>query len=137
MVADSGDVTVDLVRSLIQAVNEPSLVTEMRGPLGDWESLAIVLEFGDGYRSASGYAYPADGTVSPVACSWNSIQREVNAYLATYYEPGDQLPVKILVQFDRATGRYGVTFEDTDEERWKTRPGNFREMREQLRPSFH
>jgi hypothetical protein len=136
-VADSDDATVDLIRSLIQAVNDPSLITDMRGTVDDWEALAIVLEFGDGYRSASGYAYPADGSVSPVACSWNSIQGEVNAYLATYYQPGDRLPVKILVQFERATGRYGVTFEDTDEERWKTRPGNFREMREQLRPSFH
>jgi hypothetical protein len=135
-VAGSEDVTVNLIRSLVRAINEPSLATEMGGRVDDWEALAIVMEFADGYRSASGYAYPADGTVSPVACSWNSIQQEVNAYLATYYEPGDRLPVKILVQFDRATGRYGVTFEDTDEERWKTRPRNFREMREQLRPSF-
>jgi hypothetical protein len=135
-VAGSEDVTVNLIRSLVRAMNEPSLATEMGGRVDDWEALVIVMEFADGYRSASGYAYPADGTVSPVACSWNSIQQEVNAYLATYYEPGDRLPVKILVQFDRATGRYGVTFEDTDEERWKTRPRNFREMREQLRPSF-
>lgn len=133
---DSEDVSVNLVRSLVQAINEPSLITEMRGPVNDWESLAIVLEFGEGYRSASGYAYPADGTVSPVACGWNSIQPAVHAYLETYYEPGDLLPVKILVQFERATGRYSVTFEDTDDERWKTRPGNFREMREQLRPRF-
>ena len=133
---NSGDVSVNLIRSLVQAINEPSLATEMRGPVDDWESLAIVLEFGDGYRSASGYAYLVDGTVSPVAGDWNSIESAVHAYLDSYYEPGDRLPVKILVQFARATGRYGVTFEDTDEERWKTRPGNFRQMREQLRPSF-
>lgn len=133
---DADDVTVDLVRSLVQAINEPSLITEMTGPVGDWESCAIVLEFGDGYRSASGYAYPADGTVVPVACDWASIEAEVHAYLRSYYEPGDLLPVTILVQFERTTGRYRVTFEDTDEERWKTRPRNFREMRELLRPSF-
>jgi len=135
-VVDSDDVTVDLIRSLVRAVNEPSLITEMRGTVDDWESLAIVLEFGDGYRSASGYAYPADGTVSPVACGWTSIEPAVQAYLGSYYEPGDPLPVKILVQFERTTGRYEVTFEDTDEERWKTRARNFREMREQLRPNF-
>ena len=59
---ESDDVAVDLIRSLVQAINEPSLATQMRGPVGDWESFAIVLEFGDGYRSASGYAYLADGT---------------------------------------------------------------------------
>ena len=133
---DSDDVTVDLIRSLVRAINEPSLITEMRGTVDDWESLAIVLEFGDGYRSASGYAYQADGTVAPVAWGWNSIEPAVQAYLSSYYEPGDLLPVKILVQFKRATGRYEVTFEDTDEERWKTRARNFREMREQLRPTF-
>ncbi len=89
-----------------------------------------------GRRSASGYTYPADGSVSPVACGWNSIEPEVRAYLETYYEPGDLLRVKILVQFERATGRYLVTFEDTDEERWKTRPGDFRQMCEQLRQGF-
>lgn len=44
--------------------------------------------------------------------------------------------MKILVRFDRATGKYDVTFEDTDEDRWAVKPGNFREMREQLRPKF-
>ena len=78
----------------------------------------------------------SDGTVVPVACDWASIEAEVHAYLRSYYEPGDLLPVTILVQFERTTGRYRVTFEDTDEERWKTRPRNFREMRELLRPSF-
>ena len=106
---DSDDVSVDLIRSLVRAINEPSLITEMRGTVDDWASLAIVLEFGDGYRSASGYAYPADGTVSPVACGWNSIEPAVHAYLSSYYEPGAPLPVKILVQLERATGRYEVT----------------------------
>jgi hypothetical protein len=133
---DSDDASVALIRSLVRAISETSLATELRGPADDWESLAIVLEFGAGHRSASGYAYPADGTVSPVACRWRSIEPAVQAYLDTYYEPGDPLPVKILVQFERATGKYGVTFEDTDQERWKTRPGNFQGMREQLRPSF-
>ncbi|MET0866359.1 MAG: hypothetical protein ABWZ98_18650 [Nakamurella sp.] len=134
---DSEDVSVGLIRSLVRALNQPSLITEMAGTVDDdWGSLAAVLEFGDGYRGASGYAYAADGTVSPVAWDWDHIEPAVHAYLASYYEPGDLLPVKILVQFERATGRYRVTFEDEDEERWKTRARNYREMREQLRPSF-
>ncbi len=130
------DVTVDLIRSLVRAIDEPSVATNMRGHVAEWESLAIVVEFGDGYRSASGYAYSGDGAVSPVACGWRSIQASVNAYLGSHYEPGDRLPLKFLVQLERDTGRYEVTFEDSDEERWKTRPANFREMRQQLRPAF-
>ena len=62
---------------------------------------------------------------------WLEQQRTGGAHLPGHLlQPGDLLPVKILVQFERATGRYGVTFEDTGEERWKTRPGNFGKMRE-------
>ncbi|BCL13884.1 hypothetical protein [Micromonospora sagamiensis] len=130
----SSDVTVDLIRSLVEAMNEPSSASAVQGPVEDWESLAIVLEFGDGYRSASGYAYLPEGAVAPVACRWSSIRPAVDAYLGSYYQPGDLLPVKILVQFERTTGKYEVTFEETDEDRWKTRPTNYRQMREELRP---
>jgi hypothetical protein len=107
----------------------------MRGPVPAWGSIAIVLEFGEGYRGASGYVYSGE-EVTPVACSWPSIELAVQAYLATLYAAGDALPITILVQFDRATGRYAVTFEVADEERWKPRPSNWRQMREDLRPSF-
>lgn len=132
----SDDVTADLLRALAKAIDEPSLATELRGQVGAWESLAIVLVLGEGYRSASGYAYASDGSVSPVACGWRSIQGAVNAYLGHHFAPGDRLPAQVLVQLERSTGRYEVTFEETDEERWKTRPSNFRVMRQQLRPVF-
>ena len=132
----SADATADLLRSLAKAIDEPSLATELRGQVGAWESLSIVLVLGDGYRSASGYAYASDGSVSPVACGWRSIQAAVNAYLGSCFGPGERLPAKILVQLERSTGRYEVTFEESDEERWKTRPSNFRQMRQALRPVF-
>lgn len=123
----SDDATVALIRSFVENLDEPG---------GEWEALAVVLEFGDGVRSASGYAYGADGAVVPVAFRWRSIEPAVLAYLSDHYEPGEPWPVGILVQFDRATGRYEVTFEETDEDRWRTRPSNFRQIREQLRPRF-
>ncbi|CAM3527823.1 hypothetical protein OCAE111667_14125 [Occultella aeris] len=132
----SNNAAVDLIRSLTEAMNGPSLAREMRGPVEDWESLAMILEFGDGYRSVHGYAYSPGSAITAVACDWASIEPEVQAYLGDRYEPGDPLPVKILVQFDRATGEYKVTFEDTDEERWAVKPANYRQMREQLRPKF-
>ena len=132
----ANDASVDLIRSLSTAIEAPSLATEMGASPAGWAAFAVVVEFGDGYRSASGYAYSPDGDITPVAASWPSIEAAVNVYLGGYYQPGDLLPVKMLVQFDRTTGRYKVTLEDTDEERWKTRPKNFRQMREELRPNL-
>ncbi|MFI5558297.1 hypothetical protein ACIA2T_03370 [Amycolatopsis japonica] len=122
----SNDATVDLIRSLVDAM----------GPADGWESLAMVLEFGEGFRSAYGYAYSPGDVITPVACEWPKIEASVDAYLGGYYQSGEKLPVKILVQFDRTVGKYEVTFEDTDEDRWAVKPKNFRTMREQLRPKF-
>lgn len=132
----ANDVTVDLIRSLTEAIDGPSLAREMRGPVEGWESLALILEFGEGFRSAHGYTYSAGGVITAVACNWSSIESAVNAYLGSYYEPGALLPVKMLVQFDRTSGTYKVRFEDTDEERWAVKPANYVEMREELRPTF-
>jgi hypothetical protein len=44
--------------------------------------------------------------------------------------------VKILVQFDRDSGKYEVTFEDDDASRWKVTPANIDQISEELRPHF-
>jgi hypothetical protein len=64
------------------------------------------------------------------------VRTAVKAYADGYSQPGDVLPRKILVQFDRTTGRYDVTFEESDDARWKVTPRNFREIREELRPAL-
>jgi hypothetical protein len=38
----SNNAAVDLIRSLTEAMNGPSLAREMRGPVEDWESLAMM-----------------------------------------------------------------------------------------------
>ena len=48
----------------------------------------------------------------------------------------DPLPAAILVQFDRMSGRYEVTFEDADPTRWQVTPANIGSVGEQLRPAF-
>lgn len=117
-----------------------ALVDNMRSGfdefVGDWDALAMVIELGDGYFSAHGYAYPADGSVTAVAAAPGPTQAAVESYLASQYQPGDAWPVALLVQLDRTTGRYAVTFEDGDETRWKVTPKNFRQIREDLRPRF-
>jgi hypothetical protein len=123
----SGDVTADLIGALI----------EHTGGADGWESLSMILELPEGtFNEAHGYAYLPGGTVDPVAVNPRAVAPAVDAYTASHYEPGEALPLKILVQFDRATGRYEVTFEDRDETRWKATPRNFRQLREDLRPRF-
>lgn len=127
----TGDVTADLIRALVDTVEEPSRVP------GDWESLAIILEFPDGeFNSAHGYLYSPGGVITAVASDPWAVRAAVRAYTDSHYGPGEVLPLKVLVQFDRASGRYDITFEETDEARWDVTPRTFRELREQLRPSF-
>lgn len=124
----SSNVTADLIRTLIENMSSAS---------GDWESLAMILEFPEGkFNEAHGYLYSPGGVISAVASDAWAVAPAVDAYTDGYYKPGEALPVKLLVQFDRTTGKYEVAFEDTDETRWKATPRNFRELREELRPKF-
>lgn len=124
----SSDVTTNLIRALIE---------HMRGASDDWESLAMVIDFRDGRLGGThGYTYSPDGAVAAVASRPSGIEPAVTAYTESYYKPGEPLPVQILVQFDRATGTYETTFEDTDPTRWQVTPANIKEIAEKLKPSF-
>lgn len=122
------DVSAGLIRSLIKNMSNAS---------SDWESLAMILEFPDGkFNEAHGYAYSPGGVISAVASDPWAVVPAVDAYTDSHYEPGETLPLKLLVQFDRTNGAYEVTFEDTDETRWKVTPRSYKELREELRPNF-
>jgi hypothetical protein len=127
----AGNVTADLIRALID---------NMGGPDADgdgWESLAIILEFPDGeFNEAHGYLYSPAGVISAVAADPWAVKPAVKTYTDSYYGPDEALPRKILIQFDRTTGKYTTTFEERDEARWKVTPRNFRQLREELRPTF-
>lgn len=123
------DATTDLIGAIAAALAED---TAEEG----WDAFALVLVFGDGYRSTHGYAYPADGSITPVSVDWDDIEEPLHTYLGGYLKPGDMLPATMLVQFYRTSGQYEVTFEDDDEDRWHAGPSNFEELREQLRPNF-
>lgn len=127
----SGDVTVGLIRALVNSMHGATDAS------GDWEALVMVVEFHDGkFSGASGSAHLPGGVIAPVASDAWAIEPAVTAYTDSYYQPGEPLPVRSLVQFDRRKGKYEVTFEDTDETRWKVTPRNLRQIRETLRPRF-
>ena len=122
------DVTTGLIRALVE---------NLTGADKEWQALSMVLDFAGGkFSGTHGYAYSDDGSIAAVASHPYYAKAAVNAYLESYYKPGDPLPAAILVQFDRTSGQYEVTFEDTDATRWRVTPANIGSMGEQLRPAF-
>ncbi len=125
------DASVNLIRALVQNASGPDVDEQ------NWESMAMIIESSGGrYNSAHGYLYSPDGTISAVAARPSSVLPFVDAYISGLYKPDEVLPVKFLVEYSRTSGKYKITFEDTDVMRWKVTPKNHEEMRNELRPSF-
>ena len=119
--------------ALIGAIGQA--ITPKLGGRG-WQAFALTLIFGDGYRSTGGFAYPADGSIVPTSVDWDVVEAPVTEYLGQYFKVGEALPAALLVQFDRGEGRYDITFEDEDEDRWDAGPFADENLPEQLRPRF-
>ena len=121
-------VTAGLIRALIE---------NMKGARDDWASLAMVIDLSGGRISGThGYAYSPDGTVSAVASRPSGIRPALEAYLRSVERPEQEPPAAILLQLDRDSGTYEVTFEDVDPARWKVTPSNLEKISEELRPNF-
>ena len=113
----SENVTADLLHALVDNLDGPDIDRE------GWASMSMILEFPEGaFNEAHGYLYSPDGTISAVAADAWAVKPAVDAYMGSYFKEGDALPVQVLVQLDRTNGKYNVTFEDSDETRWKMTP---------------
>jgi hypothetical protein len=124
----SEDAAVGLVRTLIQ---------NLKGAPEDWAAFALVLELDDQkVDGVHGFAYSVDGAASGASASPYEIGPAVAAYTDSLYSPEQPLPVALLVQFDRTSGRYEVTFEDTDRGRWKVTPATVSTIQQELRPQL-
>lgn len=58
---------------------------------------------------------------------------QLQEYLVANYGTGPAFPVKMLVQFERHTGMFDVTFEDHDSNRWAVSPMTVGLLRNELR----
>lgn len=120
------DPVIDLVRDL---------VAHMAGRPEEWDTFAMVIRLDGGRLSGTwGYAYSADGAATPVASRPSAIKPALDAFLADRYGADGTLPAQILLQYDRTTRNYQLTFEDTDATRWQVTPDNVDEVAAQLRP---
>lgn len=126
------DPSVSLIHSIIG-----SLSNGTETPNTDWNLMTIIMETFEGaFNSFHGYLYSPDGSITPVAADPSAVMPVFEEYLKDKYKPDEARPVAALLQFDRTTGRYAITLEDNNEERWKVTPKNFREIREELRPAL-
>lgn len=127
----SNQTTVNLIRAIIDT---------LEGDVQDWstwQSFSIIVGSYEGVlNSTGGYLYSPDGQITAVSANSLKVLPFINEYVSEYYKPGEKLPVSLLIQFDRTSGRYAIIFEDTDAMRWKITPRNFKELREALRPNL-
>ena len=103
----------------------------------EWTSLSMVLGFdNEKVNSAFGFVFDAEGIDTGVTASPYELRSAVKEFTDDRYRAGEALPVGLLLQFDRESGRFEVTFEDTDRDRWKVIPANFDSIADDLRPTF-
>lgn len=122
----------NLTANLLHAIAD-----NLSGLPSDWQSFSIVIGSFEGkLNSVGGYAYSPGGTITATAASTKVVLPALEEYLSDYYKPEEKQPVSVLIQLDRTNGKYKITFEDADENRWKVTPRNFKEIREDLRPVF-
>ncbi|MCG7626737.1 MULTISPECIES: hypothetical protein [Rhodobacterales] len=103
----------------------------------DWVSFGLVVEVKEDGRphGTNGYLFKSDGDFEAISVKPRLLRPSIAAYLQEVY--GDtQPPIKMLLQFDRASGRFNVQFEDKDESRWQVRPADIHGYIEELRPKF-
>ena len=103
----------------------------------DWASFSLVIRLDeDGLpNGTNGYLYKADGDFEAISVKPRLLRPSVMPYLKDIYGD-DKLPIKMLVQFDRLSGRYKTEFEDKDDSRWRVRPADIDGYIEELRPKF-
>lgn len=127
----SNQTTVNLIRAIID---------NLEGDIQDWNAwksfTMIVGSYEGKLNSLGGYLYSTDEVITAVSANSLKVLPLIDKYVKAYYKPGEKLPVSLLIQFDRTSGKYNLTFEDTDEMRWKITPSNYKELREELRPQL-
>lgn len=104
----------------------------------DWESMSVIIDTENDEEApvagTEGFLYSADAFLGAAGVSALKIESAVWNYMSELYAADDRWPVRLLVQFNRVSGRYQVLVEETDVNRWEMTPDTIHEVREELRP---
>lgn len=101
-----------------------------------WSGLSVVIGFDDDGDpdNSYGYAYYPNSVEAIAPAPWD-LEAAIGGYLNTVYKDSPR-PRKMLIQFNRPSGRYNIEFEDKDPGRWQVTPANIDRIREELRPKL-
>lgn len=119
---------VDLIRAIAETLEPENL---------DWVTFSLVVRLDEEGVPVQHYGYAFDHSGRPTAVVADDFvfEKPLLAYLNQKY-PDGKFPVKMLIQFDRNTGRFNIEFEDKDPARWQVTPANIDRIREELRPKL-
>lgn len=122
------DVTVEFIRAIVE---------NMQGAKDDWQTFAMVISIHNKLLSGTyGYAYNEQGEYYAVASRPSRLIDTFTSYINSYFAATERAPVKLLVEYDRLSGNYRLTFEDDDVDRWKVTPATVDTIIRELRPTF-
>ena len=104
----------------------------------NWSEFSLVIGFDDDGdpNQTYGYAFSAEDDWIAISCKPRLIATAAVAYRDWLGEQSDKPFIKMLVQFNRDSGRYNVDLEYEDESRLKVTPANIHNVIEQLRPNL-
>jgi len=117
-----------LISAIIQTIDPEDTV---------WEEFSLVIDVKENGSSWGNFGYAFNGNEEPDAITANTFEftGPLKAYLIAR-GASQPYPVRVLVQFNRDSGKYNVELEDTDTTRWQVTPGNLDRLREELRPNL-
>lgn len=126
----------DLVRSVMthHAISRRTLNTPVSE---DWDAFAVIFDFEDDFDSValSGYVYLDQAFVGFIEPTEFQLAEMARSYRTARPGPAGELPVSMVVQFDRTSGRYNVEYEYSNPERWAD-IGRMVEVADELRPNL-
>lgn len=104
---------------------------------GGWDLLALTIGLNKKGvpDQSSGYLYIGEQDFRAVAADPFEIRPVMSSYLNEIYGEGPY-PIKLLLQFDRNSGRFNIDFEDKNPNRWAVTPADIHGFIESLRPKF-
>ncbi|HRK42804.1 MAG TPA: hypothetical protein PLH11_07175 [Gemmobacter sp.] len=118
----------ELISAIVKSDNDFS---------GRWDLLALVIRLNEKGvpTGSSGYLYIGEHDFRSVAAGPFEIRPAMSLYLNEIYGEGPY-PIKLLLQFDRNSGRFNIEFEDKNPNRWAVTPADIHGFIESLRPKF-
>ncbi|WP_132412952.1 hypothetical protein [Neorhizobium sp. S3-V5DH] len=120
------------VGNLVEAIIQSEEIEQQ-----DWEEFSLVLVFeDDDINQAYGYSYDRSGEWEAIAVRPRLIRSEACDYREWLRQDDKKGVLKMLLQFNKANGKFNVDFEYENSVRWQVTPWNIDTIVDELRPKL-